>query len=687
MGINKGKLKREKKELERLFNLGRHGEFLQAVEREGLAEAFPQETGKAWRALVRSAFTTPEGMTAFFLLRRRLPSPPELPDLRFLELVERFLDGDDVAAEAAALKDLTPASQSMARQLLRWEPSATDTREIEALFAQFVNSPEKVSHKQLEAATSHFFDRFDGALQFLPLFFELLRKGNLKGAVAKKRRGIDLDRLSALDQEVKEAAKVVPVALMDIFTAPLMWQLARLYENYCGEDNRFALELATATPWLSSQLAGNRWEEVAQQLDKDDLSDRYDDDPKYVRKKIAGADFPEKVRLLGSLASTLHTVINAEDDDDFDLDFDDDDDDESDPWDDTAREEREKLIRADYLLLYKEVLAEIGRKRQGLTSREERELDRIMGEFLERDFTTFFAEPGQCIEFLQATAKAGLLNTKLALASLFIARPTGNRALRERAEQALTTLPLPVKGDIQWLFKYFGFLSYPAISAFAPLIKLVKDDELLLGVISDLVAIQVTRTLVENQLGGIPGLDIFKTLMKATSREMKQEMTSFRNDLKNFSDIAAFSGLFLLAESYPDGVITESGFKKILADQYARSGITGVIRRMKLLPPPPPWMEDVPTALLGMELQASLELLKQHLDDLRSAPLESLVTLVEILEQLGPTSVEAGFLVRLSNLLQERQDGGEKEVGALGSRIDSLIRSAAGKTRRRGRRR
>jgi hypothetical protein len=681
MSNNKGKLKRDRKELERLFNMGRHWEFLQGVESGGLAVVFSQETGKAWRALVRGAFSSPDGMIAFFRRRREVTSSPDLPDLRFLSLAERFLDGDTVSAETMALKNLTPASHPMAKRLLQWDDSPADTWEIESLFRQFVGKPDQVVAKEMAAATRYFAGHFGGALDFLPSSLETLRKGLLKSSVARKRRGLHLDRLAEMDQEVKDAASVVPEGILHILLAPLLWRLSRVYEAYCRDDNSFALELAGVTPYLSALLAGGRWREVERLLDEDDLTDRYDDDPRSVRKKITAADFPEKVRLLRSLAMTLTKAV-AENDD-FDP-FDDDD------FDDDEGPDHEDNIRADYLYLYKDVLAEIGRTRSGLAVREQRELTQVMGDILERDFPALYVKPQQCAEFLQAVAQAGLLTTKLALISLLAARTGNSRPLREAAENALKSLPPPDKGDLVWLFNYFGFLAYPNVTELSPVIRQISGNELLLNIFVDLIAGRVTRTLLENRMFTSAEFKIFRSLLPDGDRSVRQEMTNFRNALKNFKDIVPFARLMVLAESYPEGYMTEAGFKKMLAAQYATDGVVGLINKLKGVPLPPPNMTGAPPKqleLLGMEFRATLDILKQHPDDLRAAPLDTLTTLIEILERPASRGVEAGFLIRLNNLLRERDDAGEQEAAPLFARVEALIRRAAGKKEKKGRRR
>ncbi len=662
MGMNKGKLKREKKELERIFNQGRYGEFLHGVEREGVASLFLRETEKAWVELALSAFTSPGAMMAFFKQRNRFASWPDLPDLRFLQLLERFLDGNDVADEATTLKNLSPAAQFMGKQLLQWDETQGDGGEMAALFTQFASAPGGVGRGEMEKVAAFFSGLFPWALEFLPDYLENLGKAADDYAVGSAGV-VDLGLLATMDQGATDADLVVPGAVLNILLAPLLWRLARLYELSCREEPSFALELAGVTPFLSSRLAGDRWGEVEQLLYQDDLIKCYREDPRYVRKRIAVAEFPDKIRLLRSLATTLTQLLANGNEADL------------------LAQELEQHIRADYLLLQLEVLAEIGRNRSELSMSEQGELTQVMGSELDRAFITFVSSPRECDEFLQGVALAGLLDTKLALTSLLLARSTGNRTLRESAERALAALPPATREDLHWLFKYFGFLSYPSLSAFAPVIRQIRNQETLLELFADLVAIQVTRALVSNQLINFSKLALFQAMKKEGARNTKQEMSEFRDELFDYLDIGAFAHLFLLAESYPEGYVTEGGFRSVQNAQYARGGIVEIITRMKQLPPPPPGMtvmDPQRSTLFGMELRVSLELMKQHFDDLRTVPLGNLATLVEILERSGPRTVETGFLAGLSALLQKRRGEGEEEAGALVSRVQMLIRVPRG---------
>ena len=661
MGMNKGKLKREMKELQRLFTQGSHGEFLRRVEREGVAAAFPKETAEAWQSLLRAAWANPEGMTAFFLQRCRLTSTPDLPDLRILDQVEQFLKGAPVSLEGMPLHKLSPPAQLMARRLLQWDNTQVTTEEIEALFTRFVTTPQEITGQEMGAAARFFPKQFARGLTVVSRSLETLRRFNGRDC-AEKLRDNEFETVAQLDQEVEESVKGVPEGIVNIFLAPLLRQLARLYERQCEVDSSLSLELADAAPFLSSHLAGDRWEEVEELLCGDDLSQRCTEDPRYLRKRIAFSGFPEKVRLLRSVEMTLSRVMTEYDD--------------PERWDDTAGQSLIRTLRADYLFLYLDVLTQLGRDRAKLSGEEQRELAQVMGELLDRAFVTFVSDPLQCDEFLQGVAQAGLLDTKQALTSLLIARTTGNRTLREAAEQALIWLPPPEKGDIHWIFKFFGFLSYPTVSALSPVIGQIEPHESLLVLLADLIAIQVTRALVENQMVKFSRLGIFQALKKGECRNIREEMAKFRSELMTYKEITAFDHLFILAESYPEGYITETGFRKVLTDRYDRRGIEEIIRRMKQLPSPPPGMTEMDpqhSALFGMELRESLEFVKQHFNDLGGVPLESLVELVEILERSGSRIVGTEFLLTLTALFQQRRETGEAEFAALGSRIAALI--------------
>ena len=658
MGMNKGKLKREKKELEKLFTQGRYGDFLLGVEKDGAGDLFPHETEKAWRELAQTAVATQGGMTLYFNQRRRLNAVPDLPDLRFLDLVERFLRGEDPVAEVSSLSKLSPAACTMAQQLTQWDTATDILGVMETLFEQFITAPALVTRTKMETAVRFFAGLYPWALEFLPDALETLDIMS-QGKLDSGEGSVDFEALAEMEQAAQDAALVVPESILHIFLAPLLWRLGSVYEHFCAVDESCSLELAGITPYLSSLLVGSRWDEVDNFLNHGDLTQRYEQDPRYVRKKIDTTAFPDKVRLLMTLENTLSQLrkqSNATDSQEPDL---------------------EQYIRADYLFLYLDVLAHLGRDRSHLSLLDQGELVQVMGGYLDRAFVIFVSAPRECDEFLQGIAQAGLLNTKLALTSLLLARTTGNRILREAAERALTLLPPAVKEDIHWLFKYFGFLSYPSLSAFSPIIRQIRNQEPLLELFADLVAIQVTSALVSNQMVNFSRLAHFQNQKKQDGRDMKQDMTEFRDELSDYFDIGAFGHLFMLAESYPEGYITESGYRKVIAAQYARSGIVEIIRRMKLLPPPPPGMTVMDTqrsALFGMELRVCLELLKQHFDDLRQVPLDSFATLIEILERSGRRTVETSFLAGLSTILQKRSAAGEEGVIPLLTRIQLLIR-------------
>jgi hypothetical protein len=662
MVMNKGKLKRGKKELDRLFSQGHYGEFLLMVENDGLSASYPRETGAAWRLLVDSAFTSPDGMLAFLELRPRLTTVPDLADLRLLSLIQAFLDGRRVKEDVGSLKNLSSTPQVMARLLVEWDESQEIIPEMEALFTRFVLTPEEIHCEDMTVATRLFFELFGGSVNSLAHCLETLQNTKGNGPVAARLDEIDLGVMAEVDQVVAEKLEAVPEGIRKIFLAPFLWQLSRIYETCTLKDPALPLALASVTPYLTSHLTGERWDELEQLLYEDDLSDRYEEDPRYVRKMIAGAQLPEKIRLLRTLERTLGNIMAKEGD--------------HSRSGQTSGPDLAKRIRADYLYLYIDILAHIGRDRLDISPREQEELLTVMGELLDRAFVTFVSDPRQCDEFLQAVALAGLLDTKRALTSLLIARITGNRTLRESAERALTTLPPPVKGDIHWIFKFFGFLSYPTITALAPVIGRLTDHEPLLDLLADLIAIQVTRHLVENQLLKFSRLDIFQALKKGSTRDCKQEMVKFRGELGSFRDIESFDHLFLLAESYPEGYVTEDGFKKVLIARHASSGIVEIIERTKHLPPPPPGMTAMDSrhsSLFGMELRESLELFKQHFEELRPVPLENLATLVEILERAGTRTVDPDFLARFWSLLQERCKGGEDEALSLAARIEVMI--------------
>lgn len=681
MGMNKGKLKRVKRDLERLFNQGRYWDFLKGVEAEAADDLLPKESERAWRGLVREAFDSADNMLGFFARAGEIRAVPDTPDIRFLFLLKRFVNGESVAAEAEAAGNLSPIASLMKKRLLIWNDGLVDTKRVERLFDLFLAKPDKVTKKDFTELPDHIPDGYGTLYDSLSDSFETLRRFNLKGAVNRKRKGMDLGRIAEIDNELKDMDDVSPPGIFRIILTPFLYQVSLLYGNYARDDHGFALEMCGAMPFLTRKLTGERWRELEGFLMESDLDALYGEDRRFVRKKMASAAFPEKVRLLQNLAAYLTRLENDTDDPFYDFD---------EAPDDTQAFE-------DYLLLYRDILAEIGRTKETLSPRDQRELEQVMAGVLERDFDRFTRTPNDCLAFLRAVVQSGCLNTRLALTALFISRYAGERSLRESTEKALRALPFPVKEDMKWFFDHFSFLCYPAVSNLYPLINYIKDDRALTDLVIDLLGIKVTGNLVENYMKINMGGTIFSFMTDGFSRkESRQEMTRFKKELLNFKEIAGFERLFELAEAYPEGYITETGYKKMAAGKYANEGIEEVIALLADIPAHnknTPGFDPFVAEEMGfdefttLQTNAVMEVIREHFADLRTVRLESINSLVDSLQAHTITPERAQFLVRLNNMLQERQLSGEAEAKPLINRLSDMTIRASKPGKIGGRRR
>lgn len=682
MGINKGKLKRARKELEKSFTQGRYWDFLKNVEAEALGDSFTRESDQAWRALVREAFDSSGKMLRFFAMVKELKTIPHKPDIRFLITVERFLNGENVAAEMETVKNLSPLSLVMQKRLLRWDDSLSDTKRTEELFALFLKNPGKVTKKHYIEVSDFFSGTYDFALDSLPFSFESVRKFNLKGSINKKRRGIDLGALAEIDNELKVVGKLCPENIFLTIMAPYLYQVSLLYQNYCWNDTGFAADLCRAMPFLTRQLTGARWQEVENLLLESNLQATYENDSSLVRTRIATAGFPEKVKLLNDLGSTLDRLDGGVDDPVFD---------------NKNLAAGEARIFKDYLLLYKDVLAEIGKTKITLSQRDQKELEQVMSGILEKDFEKFYHDPDACPKFLKAIAQAGCLDTKLALTALIISRHAGDKDMREPAEKALPTLPVPVTKDIEWVFKHFAFLCYPTVSNLYPVIRYFKDNKQLIDSVSSLLIRHVTRTLCENYMKIHMKHFPFRFLMDGFSQKhARDEMSQFREELTNFKELQRDARLLDLVECYPEGYITEAGLKKMIIRKYNRSGIGMIIDTLLAIPFPEMNALGLNTGiskdagfdrLIALRADAAMDCIKQHADDLRDTSLDRIKSLVEYLEKNAASPEEMPFFLKLNNVLQDRENSGEKEAGPLIRKIINIIREAGKKRKRSGKRR
>lgn len=687
MGMNKGKLKRAKRELEKLFSQGRYWEFLEEADAGDMGDLFPKESERAWRELTRQAFGAPEMMLDFVSKAKRLKTPPDTPDIRFLLLLERFVNGDDVTKDLESAGNLSPMPLMIKKRLLLWNDSLSEGSRTGKLFDLFLTKPDRVTKKSFLELLNLSPDFTGAHIDFLPESFETLRKFNLKSAVKKKQKGVLLHRLAEIDEELKEIGHVCPESIFRIILAPILLQVSLLYENY-GHENGFALTMCETMPFLTKQLTGARWQELETILLESNRLDYYETDRQFIKKKLSSAGFPEKVKLLRQVAHSLNELEKRERDrDDFD-DFDDFDDSEE------LDDKRKKAILDDYLLLYRDVLTEIGGKRATISQRDQRELTQVMGGILEKDLDSFLGNPHYCLAFLKAIGQSGCMNTKFAIAALFISRHEEERELREHAEKALTALPSPNEDDVRWFLDHFHFLCYPEISCLYPVIQLVKNDERLITLIAERVIGEVRRALVDNFMKMNLKNSMLGFLADGFSRaDAKSDMTRFRKGLANFKEIAGFSPLFELAETFPDGYITEAGHKKNLFEIYSRSGIESIIRELEIIHES---MRNMPDFAFGVAIETGvdklikiqtdgvMELLRDHCEDLRSASPGSISTLVMCLGDLTLTPELSRLLIRISNILQERKDAGEKEIAPLAKKLSDMIIKAGKPKNKRG---
>ena len=112
--------RRIKKELEKLWRRGRYWEWLALVEKENLHRDYTREEQEAWNDLVKKALRVPANLEEFWTHLPAVKKYPSFPDFQCLRLLADFVEGKEVRAELAALRNLTFPAESFRQKALSW---------------------------------------------------------------------------------------------------------------------------------------------------------------------------------------------------------------------------------------------------------------------------------------------------------------------------------------------------------------------------------------------------------------------------------------------------------------------------------------------------------------------------------------------------------------------------------------
>ncbi len=644
--MNKGKLKRIKKELEKLLRAGHYWEWLAEAEKASLGDEYKKEHYEVWQSLVKRALRLPSGFEEFLAKSEGVAQHPDTPDVRLLFLLKNFINEDRINDEMINIKGLSLAAEELRKKALSWEDDFFPEKRIRRLFTLFIKKPHSVTKK-------HYRDI--GSLvknTSLAQPFTLLEKeiDYIRKLSSKKLAEPDSVRLKHTDSLAKSISNQLSQSIQRIVFHPFEYHVSKYLKGLAEKGHTAEIaRTAQALPFLFSLAAGEKAGAIKEQLMHIDSG--IVDHP-LLLKKLATASFEEKIAFIVKLRSL--------------------------PKEDYGSDEYSQIIRN----LYLDILPQIAKRCELLHEREKRELPKVIGPIILRDLHLLWNSIYDLAEILKITAEASCLDIKLSLLSLMVAKDLLDSRLKEYAMNSLKKLPPPGKGDIAWLMQDFRFLVFPKISSLKPLIDLYGSDAPCVHEITGKILEETEMSLSKHSfmIKGTGLLSLFTQEFPVPFEEVKKEIPTLRRELNTFKDYKTFSVITEYLDCFPENYFTTGGYKRTLKSMYEKTDLGFLVDTFEsIIGRSSTEMRMFGGSRLSSNLledivreqeNACLDVIKEHWDDLKTAGFKTIMKLFKIITE---KYTDGGLLIRLHNILEYRFGSGEKEVGPLRDRVWDLL--------------
>jgi len=647
--------RRLRKELDKYWRKGRYWEWLALVEKENLHRNYAREEQEAWNSLVKRALRLPSNLQEFWTHLQAIKRYPFLPDLQCLRLLGDFVAGKDFRRELVALRNLTFPAESFRQKALSWEDDFFPEHKIRSLFAAFLQHPEKVTPKYYHSLAS-----LAGGASLAKFFTELASKFdgvrwlNRKTREGKRLGGGILKKLVEADGLLQEVSGVLAPPLQQVLFYPFLFQVHSFFRERAEKEAApLLLRVASSMPFMFLKAAGEKGEELQKYLlgASATLSDL---DRSYLAK-ISGGSLEEKAALVGRMRPLLQKG---------------------------AREEYYEHFRQ----LYQTLLTDLAARQENLAGRERRELARVMAGSVLKDLPLLWTDPddvGQLMDLLRPLGAIGLANGKMAVLALIIAEKMQEAKLKKQAQDSLKSQGEPNEEDISWVLDSFPELAFPEVSHLRGLVDVGGMEATFMPALVERIRDELEIFLIIHAVSRkFHGPLAFFYEMSA--EDFKIGFYAWRQEMAKLKAYPSFSPLQEYLACFPEGYFTEKGFQRYLNLRYERGKELDWLipelekhRSQSLLAKrflEEPFLPLPVEGILGEREKASFLFLEERLEGLKTAKLDTLEKLTDILLNRKPTMTEGNLLIRISNLLVERLPDEEGRVQALRKKIvDHLV--------------
>ncbi len=680
------KKKRLRRDVEKLFRTGRYWELLRLLEQESVAADFAGEHREAWQVLIKQALKNARAFEEFLKEIEGLGSFPGNPDLRFLLLLKDCIDDGARVDELLQVKGLSPDAERLRAKVPSFASIHGSPAKLQSLLEKFQREPGKI--------TRRYYDDLASLLPTPSLATAAIRLGerihvvrglNHKAAAARGWAGFPHGRLEDLDGAVATISEALPPPLRDLMIHPFVHNLAVACRRLAPSAKiSEASSLVRSIPFLIQRLAGEKMDDVRKLLLTQDGEwvEEAHGEAAALRQTLKGMPIEEKVALLGALRSRSQSSPDQGPELDFPDFFDDGDDEEDYPGDDSI--DRGEHLARSLLLTHGSLLRDIAGRMPGLSSRERKDLARVMEPVLFQDLD-FIADHGEhfdeIMDLMGAALEAGCAGTRMGLLLMLASGAYRRGDLRGKAEKHLDRLDPPTLEDMQWLAREWSSLFYPKARALRPLLLRYGNDRSL----TDPFAIRLYK-LAEGdfvnstwQKGGLPFPFAFLGGLLAPK---PKEPGILRQELE---DLWEFDGLDLtrhFLRCYPKDRLTVEGnlcWLNALHSMQPGGAWGWASQGLKR------WrrFNDEAGFLLGQneadkifadKLRAAMLFVKEHMDELCALPMDEVNPLLEqLLEYPAIYRDHQAVLVHIHNQLGGRLAAGDDALRPLMDKMKNVL--------------
>ncbi len=675
--MNRGQVKRLRKELDRLRKGGKEWDALGLIEREKAVDEFRNEWEELWRSQSRHALRTAALMESFLQRSKEFSTVPDSSDFRFINAVGDYLNGKEITTIINGTTGLSAPAEALRRELLRrGEEKSPDDAKLRKLLALFAVTPEKVlqkDYRQLRVLLAPYTALSQRTFEALEEILTRSRKLNNASTVEFKAHGVYEPNLRALDTDLNKAASELPPAFSRVVIAPILTHVCVAIRRVAASNPDKGARLALAAPFCMEKLAGSEWAELRKKFQLEAAHEFSVADLASLRKTAQNATFEERFLLVNKLVKIMssHQVFDED-------------------------------LQDTLIILFKGILKELAMRRSKISDRDQRRLAAVFGPFLSRNIDFLYNSFEELPFLLDSAATAGCLDTVLALLHTFFAVMARDRTMIANARSMLKLVPLIQEKDVGELFGEYRETLAEDLKSLKGMLDICREcgHELDVHVARNL-NMSLLSALIMNTLMGGGGRDSFMAMimgpMSDDSAQMSKKMIK---GVECFSGNPLFSAPIALARSFPSGRISGKEFGLYLEKQIATNtsteraiadfiSILGAIRhvteaqRMDML-----FGDMLGGSSLTKELlTAGLNVLCGKKDQVKRCSTADLATFGDIICKYGDGLGFERYMQLIANSAAERMASGDEAARKLYEYTTDYIIQATRPDRKRGRRR